>query len=142
MHSRHYRKSGHETLCWYPNFNYFELVTRSHQYILLMLHLAANKCLRHPAKNVCKHLQSTKQVCLKSTMQTLRKMWNMFRVNNKAIRMMTMMTLFWCLWCYLWTYLTSPSSVCIACISLLGSFCFKKYALSCSLAKKILFHPH
>ena len=41
--------------------------------------------------------------CSKSTMETLEKVWHMFRVNNKNIRT-TSLTSFWCVYCRLWTY--------------------------------------
>ena len=51
--------------------------------------------------------------CLKSTIETLEKAWDMFKANNKNTRT-TSLTSFWCCYCELWTYFTHFSSVPVA----------------------------
>ena len=58
--------------------------------------------------NVC----SANIYLFKSTIETLRKVWNMFKGNNKNIRTTSMMS-FWCFYWKLWTYFTPFSSVSI-----------------------------
>ena len=58
-----------------------------------------------------KNIQQT-FTCSKSTIKTLKKVWNMFKVNNKNTRTMSL-TSFWWIYCYLWTYFITFSSASI-----------------------------